>query len=127
MAAKYNDQMIDYVEGVGGALTNSRIPQLARTATQLRVGASKVTHWSLANDALVDLYLHIYDALAVNVAPGTTTPAWSFKVKTMAVGSGTFPVPVVMTNGVTVLLSTTVDGSGAPAVGMLVNVGHAAA
>lgn len=75
-------------------------------------------------------YLHLYDATAASVTPGTTTPTYTFPVPTTGTasqGSGfVLPAPIEFSNGITLVCTTTLDGStGDPGTnGVVVNAGY---
>lgn len=78
-------------------------------------------------------YLHLYDATAASVTPGTTTPTFTFAIPTQGDTNGAgFTLPFnggghAFANGITLVCTTTLDGSaGDPGTnGVIVNAGYA--
>lgn len=74
-------------------------------------------------------YLHLYDATAASVTPGTTTPNYTFAIPTAGNTNGAgfvLPSQIEFTNGITLVCTTTLDGSaGDPGTnGVVVNAGY---
>lgn len=77
-------------------------------------------------------YLHLYDATTGNVTPGTTTPDFTFPIPTQGDTNGAgfmipFPGGQAFANAITLVCTTTIDGStGDPGTnGVFVNAGYA--
>ena len=74
-------------------------------------------------------YLHLYDATAANVTPGSTTPDYTFALPTQATTDGagfTLRLEQAFANGITMVCTTTLDGSaGDPGTnGVILNAGY---
>lgn len=78
-------------------------------------------------------YLHLYDNPAASVTPGSTTPTYTFPIPTQGDTNGAgFNLPLggsgqAFANGITLVCTTTLDGSaGDPGTnGVIVNAGYA--
>lgn len=96
-------------------------------------GSAGTLYWLHAVNLTAALaYLHLYDATAANVTPGTTTPDFTFPIPTQGDTNGAgFVLPLgsggqAFANGITLVVTTTTDGSaGDPGTnGVMVNAGY---
>lgn len=96
-------------------------------------GSAGTLFWVHAmNLTAAKAYLHLYDATAASVTPGTTTPNYTFPIPTMGDTNGAgFVLNLggngqAFANGITLVVTTTVDGStGDPGTnGVFVNAGY---
>jgi hypothetical protein len=95
-------------------------------------GSAGTLYWLHAVNLTAALaYLHLYDATAANVTPGSTTPDFTFPIPTQGDTNGAgFVLPLgsggqAFANGITLVVTTTTDGSaGDPGTnGVMVNAG----
>lgn len=93
-------------------------------------GSAGTLHWIHAmNLTAAKAYLHLYDATAASVTPGTTTPTFTFALATQGDTNGagfTLKLDHAFANGITLVCTTTLDGSaGDPGTnGVIVNAGY---
>lgn len=93
-------------------------------------GSAGTLHWLHAmNLTAAKAYLHLYDATAASVTPGTTTPDFTFAMATQGDTNGAgfvLPAPIEFASGITMVVTTTLDGSaGDPGTnGVIVNAGY---
>lgn len=95
-------------------------------------GSAGVLYWIHAmNLTSAVAYLHLYDATTANVTPGTTTPDFTFPLPTQGDTNGagftiSFPNGQSFTNAITLVCTTTNDGStGDPGTnGVMINAGY---
>lgn len=96
-------------------------------------GSAGVLHWMhVMNMTAAVAYLHLYDATAASVTPGTTTPTYTFPIPTAGDTNGAgFNLPLgpngqSFSNAITMVVTTTIDGSaGDPGTnGVFVNAGY---
>lgn len=92
-----------------------------------------VLHWlHVMNMTAAVAYLHLYDAAAADVTPGTTVPDFTFPIPTAGDTNGSgFNLPLgpdgqAFSNAITLVATTTIDGSaGDPGTnGVIVNAGY---
>lgn len=96
-------------------------------------GSAGTLYWIHAmNLTAAKAYLHLYDATAANVTPGTTVPDFTFALPTQGDTNGagftlTLANGQAFANGLTLVCTTTLDGSaGDPGTnGVIVNIGYA--
>jgi len=96
-------------------------------------GSAGTLHWlHVMNMTAAVAYLHLYDATAASVTPGTTTPDFTFPIPTQGDTNGAgFNLPLggqghAFANAITLAVTTTIDGSaGDPGTnGVFVNAGY---
>lgn len=96
-------------------------------------GSAGTLHWLHAmNLTAAKAYIHLYDATAASVTPGTTTPTFTFALPTQGDTNGAgFAMPLGpnghdFASGITLVCTTTLDGStGDPGTnGVIVNAGY---
>lgn len=93
-------------------------------------GSAGTLFWLHAmNLTAAKAYLHLYDNPAASVTPGTTTPDYTFALPTQGDTNGAgfvLPAKIEFTNGITLVCTTTLDGSaGDPGTnGVVVNAGY---
>lgn len=97
-------------------------------------GSAGTLHWLHAINLTASVaYLHLYDATAASVTPGTTTPDFTFPIPTVGDTNGAgFNLPLggsgqSFANAITMVCTTTLDGSaGDPGTnGVVINAGYA--
>ena len=99
------------------------------TAQVIKNNPGRLHYIEVSNINAADAFLQLFDALAVNVTVGTTTPKQSFLVPK---GNGTdrgamnwvFDPPIEFSIGITYACTTTATGNGDPTTGLVVNVGY---
>lgn len=95
-------------------------------------GSAGILYWvHVMNLTSSVAYLHLYDDTTSNVTPGTTTPDFTFPIPTQGDTNGAgfmipFPNGHSFTNAITLVCTTTTDGStGDPGTnGVMVNAGY---
>lgn len=93
-------------------------------------GSAGTLHWIHAmNMTAAVAYLHLYDATAAAVTPGTTTPNYTFPIPTQGDTNGAgfnLRIEQAFANAITLVVTTTLDGSaGDPGTnGVIVNAGY---
>jgi len=93
-------------------------------------GSAGTLHWIHAMNLTASVaYVHLYDATAANVTPGTTTPDYTFPVPTTGDTNGAgfvIRLDQEFANAITLVVTTTTDGStGDPGTnGVFVNAGY---
>jgi len=101
----------------------------ANTESEMKSSAGTL-HWLHAmNLTGAKAYLHLYDAAAASVTPGSTTPTFTFALPTQGNTNGAgFALQLNhdFANGITLVCTTTLDGSaGDPGTnGVIVNAGY---
>lgn len=96
-------------------------------------GSGGVLFWLHAmNLTAAVAYVHLYDATTASVTPGTTTPDYTFPLPTQGDTNGagfmaSFPNGISFSNAITLVVTTTIDGSaGDPGTnGVFVNASYA--
>ena len=93
-------------------------------------GSAGTLHWiHCMNLTAAKAYLHLYDNTAASVTPGTTTPNYTFALPTQGDTNGagfTLRLEQAFANGITMVCTTTLDGSaGDPGTnGVILNAGY---
>lgn len=95
-------------------------------------GSAGTLNWVHAmNMTAAVAYLHLYDATTAAVTPGTTTPDYTFPIPTQGDTNGagfmaSFPNGIAFANAITLVVTTTLDGSaGDPGTnGVIVNASY---
>ncbi|MCA9333432.1 hypothetical protein KC963_00100 [Candidatus Saccharibacteria bacterium] len=93
-------------------------------------GSAGTLKWLIAmNMTAAVAYLHLYDNTAASVTPGTTTPTYTFPIPTAGSTNGAgfvLPAQIEFSTGITLVVTTTIDGStGDPGTnGVFVNAGY---
>jgi hypothetical protein len=93
-------------------------------------GSPGTLHWlHVMNLTAVKVYVHLYDATVENVTPGSTTPDFTFPVLTPGNTNGAgfnLRIEQAFANAITIVVTTTIDGSaGDPGTnGVFVNAGY---
>lgn len=93
-------------------------------------GSAGTLHWIQAiNLTAAIAYLHLYDNTAASVTPGTTTPTYTFPIPTAGSTNGAgfvLRLEQAFATGITLVVTTTVDGSaGDPGTnGVMINAGY---
>lgn len=100
-----------------------RYAALGTTDQEAKSSPGYVTYLHAYNPNTAAAYVHLYDALAADVTPGTTPPKQSFGIAANSGLTLEFPSPLEFLKAITVSASTAVDGSGAPTTGLLVVLG----
>lgn len=125
-----NEMQVDVVSAPRGTSHYRNIDANAESEIK---GSAGTLYWLHAiNLTAAIAYLHLYDATAANVTPGTTTPNFTFPIPTQGDTNGAgFVLPLgsggqAFANGITLVVTTTTDGStGDPGTnGVMVNAGY---
>ena len=101
--------------------TQKRRLLTANTKTQIKPKFTALDWVNVVNLTGSVVYLHLYEAPAEDVTPGTTTPSFTFQIA----ANGTSHLPLGHSferfDGLTVLTTTTIDGStGDPGTGNVI-------
>ncbi|REK40931.1 MAG: hypothetical protein DWQ20_00965 [Actinobacteria bacterium] len=105
----------------------------ANAESEIKGSAGTLFWLHVMNLTAAKAYLHLYDDTAANVTPGSTTPDYTFALPTQGDTNGAgFTLPLnaggtAFANGITLVCTTTLDGSaGDPGTnGVIVNAGYA--
>lgn len=95
----------------------------------VHVGRTLVFNIHVVGGDTTDTFLQMFDAAAASVTVGTTTPTLSFILPggTGASNHGAyadvFPVPLQFSNSLSIAVTTTATGNGAPTNDAVVNIG----
>ena len=95
---------------------------LLGTVTNVKTSAGNVYAWSIGNPNSSVAYVQVFNALAVNVTLGTTTPSYSIPIPASSGSNFTIPVPVGHSTAISVAATTTATGAVAPSSGLVVNI-----
>jgi hypothetical protein len=103
----------------------------ANAEVEMAGGACTLMWMHLMNMTAAVAYVHLYDALAASVTPGSTTPTYTFPLPTQGDTNGAGVMLTLgsagqrFTTGLTLVVTTTIDGSaGDPGTnGVFVNAG----
>lgn len=93
-------------------------------------GSAGTLKWLHAmNLTAAKAYVHLYDQVAASVTPGTTTPTYTFPIPTQGDTNGAgfvLPAQIEFSTGITLVVTTTLDGStGDPGTnGVIINAGY---
>lgn len=104
----------------------------ANAEAEIKGGAGRLAWVHVMNMTASVAYVHLYDALAASVTPGTTTPSFTFPIPTLGDTNGAgFALPLgafgqQFATGITLVVTTTIDGSaGDPGTnGVFINAGY---
>lgn len=89
----------------------------ANAEAAIKSGWTRLEWMHVINLTTSVAYVHLYDALATDVTPGTTTPDFTFPIPTVGStnGAGFFTAFAYrgheFQNGLTLVVTTTIDGS----------------
>lgn len=124
-----DNAVLDSIESnTSGSTSHYRnIDANAEAAIKGSAGTLKWLH--AMNMTAAVAYLHLYDATTASVTPGTTTPDFTFPLATQGDTNGAgfvLPAPIEFANAITIVVTTTTDGStGDPGTnGVFVNAGY---
>lgn len=124
-----DNAVLDSIEAnTSGSTSHYRnIDANAEAAIKGSAGTLKWLH--AMNMTAAVAYLHLYDATTASVTPGTTTPDFTFPLATQGDTNGAgfvLPAPIEFANAITLVVTTTTDGStGDPGTnGVFVNAGY---
>lgn len=124
-----DNAVLDAIEAnTSGSTSHYRnIDANAEDAIKSSAGTLKWLH--AMNLTASKAYIHLYDATTASVTPGTTTPSFTFPLATQGDTNGAgfvLPAEIEFTTAITIVVTTTVDGStGDPGTnGVIVNAGY---
>lgn len=107
-----------------GGLTQHKTDALVATATSVKASAGQVYGYHISNQSSADAYLHFY-----NIASGSVTVGSSTRTRTIFIPQGgvidsAFAFGLTFSTAITIAATTTITGSSAPSVGLLVMVDY---
>lgn len=102
------------VSPTSAALTPYRNPSTTNTPVQVKGSAGRIYQYQLVNMGNAFAFVHIYNALAANVTPGTTVPAYTWAIPPGSTLDGYWNISHNWSTAITINASLNMDGSGTP-------------
>jgi hypothetical protein len=129
-----DNAVLDSIDAAVNEQPSSHYRNIDANAESEIKGSAGTLYWlHVVNLTAAVAYVHLYDQVAASVTPGTTTPNYTFPVPTAGDTNGAgFTIQLgargtAFANGITMVVTTTTDGStGDPGTnGVMVNGGYA--
>lgn len=103
-------------------LTPSFTPALSNTVTNIKTTGGRLYGYHIENPNIQKAYVQFFNALAVNVILGTTTPYFPLNVPAGGVLDTFLPNPVSFGVAHSIAATTTATGNTAPSSGLIVTI-----